>query len=151
MKTFLLIVLVSLSLVVLTRKARAFDETPFDVKVNIPFTFYAGNTMLPPGHYVIRQLRDVDEKVFELQGEDHMVSVLLEGRIVQAEAISDKAQVMFKKYGDKEILYRFFALGQSQGIELDLSIHEKQAVKSGAAPEKHAVEATSSASAKKPN
>ena len=123
MKTFLMILLVSSSLVVLTGRARAFDDTPFDFRVNIPFTFYAGNTMLPPGHYIIRQLGEADERVFELRGEDNKVSVLLEGRPVQAESLPDKTQILFKKYGDKEILYQFFASGQSLGFEL--SLHTK--------------------------
>jgi hypothetical protein len=152
MKNYLLMMLVSLSLVaVLSGSARALDDSPFHLTANISFTFYVGNTKLPPGKYTISQFGEADENVFELRSADDKISVLIEGQAIQAESMPAKTQIFFKKYGDKEILYQIFVAGQNLGFEITASAHEKRAAKTGTTPQKHAVEATGATATKKTN
>jgi|GEM_PF-2296106 len=152
MKKHLLVVIATLSLVVLTGTQRASAQNLVQVTLNAPFTFYAGNTKLPAGHYMIREVGEADERLLELHGTDNKISVFLEAQDFQADSMPNKTQVLFKKYDDKEILYQIIVQDQKLGYEIVPSVHDKRAAKSGTTPTKHAVEATGGATTtKKPD
>ena len=112
------------------------------------FEFYAGNTKLPAGKYVLSSTND-DLTVWELRSSDGKVAVMLEVHDVEAPADAAKSSVVFRKYENKAFLYQFFEAGNTSGFELNTSKPEQRVAKSGAAPTKHALAATTSKASKK--
>ena len=53
------------------------------LEANIPFTFHAGGTKLPPGKYVIHVLNGSDLTPMEIQSADGRTSALFEVREAQ--------------------------------------------------------------------
>ena len=112
------------------------------------FEFYAGNTKLPAGKYVLSSTND-DLAVWELRSGDGKVAVMLEVHDAQAPQGQLKSSVVFRKYESKTFLYQFFEAGNTNGFELNTSRPEQRAAKTGAAPTKHSVDANTSKASKK--
>ena len=84
---------------------------------NIPFAFSAGKTTLPAGRYTITVLNPTsDRKILQIRSVNGRSSavVLTTGIIRNA---SDKAKVIFERYGDRYI----FAQAQMAGDETTLA------------------------------
>jgi hypothetical protein len=124
--------------------AQLTNQTDFSVA----FEFYAGNTKLPAGKYVLTPEND-DLTLWELRSSDGKVAVMLEVHDVQAPSEPQKSSVVFRKYESKAFLYQIFTAGNTTGIELDTSRPEQRVAKTGATPTKHSVDATSTKAAKK--
>lgn len=124
--------------------AQVNNETEFSAS----FEFYAGNTKLPAGKYVLTSTND-DLAVWELRSSDGKVAVMLEVHDVQAPSEPAKSSVVFRKYEGKAFLYQFFEAGNTSGFELNTSRPEQRAAKTGATPTKHSLDATTSKASKK--
>ncbi len=112
------------------------------------FEFYAGNTKLPAGKYVLSSTND-DLAVWELRSSDGKVAVMLEVHDVEAPPGPGKSSVVFRKYENKAFLYQFFEAGNTSGFELNPSRPEQKVAKAGATPTKHSLDATTSKASKK--
>jgi hypothetical protein len=120
-------------------------QGPIDLKVG--FKFYAGNTELPAGSYSIRAADDKDPNILELRSADGKMSVLIDVHNTDSDTPSPKTHVVFKKFGDREILSEIFEEGRV-GAQVAESQQEKRAAKGGATPEKHSIEVVSKKAAK---
>jgi hypothetical protein len=142
MKKYMLMVL-ALSLLIAAGTHLASAQIQGEIRVNVPFPFYVGNTQLPAGRYLIRRVEANNPAVLEIRSEDGKVAVLITGRDAQATSTPTKTELVFKKYGDVSILSQIFQAGTPLGVELPKLLQEERAAKGGATSERQSVEATS--------
>jgi hypothetical protein len=144
-------IVAALSLLIWVSSSFAFAQIQNQIKVNVPFTFYVGNTELPAGEYTIRRVSDATPDLLELRSTDGKVAVLVLGRPTQSTTTPSKTELVFKKYGNVQILSQIFQAGNQWGVELPKLLQEEQAAKGGTTPERQSVEGTSSTKKVGPN
>jgi hypothetical protein len=110
--------------------------------VNVPFTFYVGNTQLPAGEYTIRRVSPANPDLLELRSTDGKMAVLVLGRPAQSTSTPPTTELIFKKYGSGPVLSQIFQAGNQTGVELPKLLQEERAGKGGAIPERQSVEGT---------
>lgn len=146
MKTFLtLIVLAGLVAAVSVVPAAAqatWNGARLDVKFTVPMPFYAGDKLMPPGKYQIKQGAGVQANTLLLRGAGKN-DVFLAFTAVGSPAPVAKMNVTFNKYGDKEYLNSVEWPGgaDTQGswiLTIEPSAGEQAAAKAAAAS-KHKV------------
>jgi hypothetical protein len=137
-------IVAALSLALWVASSFASPQIQNQIKVNVPFTFYVGNTQLPAGEYTIRRVSDATPDVLELRSTDGRMAVLVLGRPTQSTTTPSKTELVFKKYGNVPILSQIFQAGNQLGVELPKLLQEEQAAKGGTTPETQSVEGTSS-------
>ncbi|MBI1353455.1 MAG: hypothetical protein GC160_03850 [Acidobacteria bacterium] len=111
-----------------------------NIDADIPFQFVVGDTTLPAGKYII-----------EPRGEEEIAVVSNNGRTtvmhtcIRAVAHSepDKTELIFRRYGNHEFLYKVFLGGESNGLELTQSKLEHELIKGGQKAVEHSREAKS--------
>src|ERR1700733_6063580 len=86
-----------------------------ELEANIPFTFHAGGAKLPPGKYVIHVLDSSDLGAMEITSADNRTSALFEVREAQDSTTPQKAELVFKHYGDRYFLAKLFDGGDKVG------------------------------------
>jgi hypothetical protein len=139
---------IALLIVTMISAREASAQVDNQTEFTASFEFYAGNTKLPAGKYVLSSTND-DLAVWELRSSDGKVAVMLEVHDVQAPPGPAKSSVVFRKYENKAFLYQFFEVGNTSGFELNSSRPEQRAAKTGTAPTKHSLDATTSKASKK--
>jgi hypothetical protein len=144
-------IVAALSLALWVASSFASPQIQNQIKVNVPFTFYVGNTQLPAGEYTIRRVSDATPDVLELRSTDGRMAVLVLGRPIQSTSTPSKTELVFKKYGNVPILSQIFQAGNQWGVELPKLLQEEQAAKGGTTPETQSVEGTSSKQKVGPN
>ena len=123
-----------------TESAPAFEH---GLDVNIPFAFYAGNTLLPAGEYAIRRAGTEAPDPSELlliRNANHTVEVLLITAVTTRNAAISEASVDFDRVGNKEFLSTIWEGGRLTGFQLEKARLERRLEKVGK-KEKHSVTA----------
>ncbi len=117
--------------------AKAHAQITGELEVNIPFQFYAGDTKLPAGQYVVRMLDNTDSKVMEISTPDGSTSALFEVEDAQADAAPSKSELIFNKYGNRYFLANVFDEGNPDGTRLPESQYEKRVGQAAAEAQQH--------------
>jgi hypothetical protein len=113
--------------------ARAQGQIVGNLEANIPFQFHVGNTSLPAGRYIIRELEGNDLTVMQISSADGKQSALFDVESVQAKTTPGKSELIFNKYGDRYFLSEMFDEGNVDGNRLFTSRDEKRAGKESGA------------------
>jgi hypothetical protein len=108
------------------------------LKVNIPFPFYTGETLLPAGEY---EVRAVTNDVMRIFGAAPHASVLFRtiglNHMTQEHA---NAKLVFKRYGEDYLLTEMWWTAESNGRQL-LPSHIERDVARNVTPARVSVEA----------
>jgi hypothetical protein len=116
--------------------AKAHAQITGELEVNIPFQFYAGDTKLPAGQYVVRMLDNSDLKVMEISNADSSTSALFEVQDTEGPA-PRKSELLFNKYGNRYFLAKVFDEGNSDGSAVPPSKYEKRVNQAAAEAQEH--------------
>jgi hypothetical protein len=103
-----------------------------ELEANIPFTFHAGGSKLPPGKYVIHVLDNSDLSLMEIQSADGRTAALFEVREAQDSTTPNKTELVFNHYGDRYFLSRLFDEGEKVGSAVVESGYSKKYASGGA-------------------
>ena len=109
------------------------------LEADIPFTFHAGGTKLPPGKYVIHVLNGSDLTLMEIQSADGRTSALFEVREAQDSTSPKKTELVFNHYGNRYFLSKLFDEGEKLGSAVVESGYSKQYASGGASDEERDV------------
>jgi hypothetical protein len=85
------------------------------MRLNIPFDFIVKGKTLPAGHYVAKQLANMDDNVWTLEGEQAAAMFLTNP--VESPKVSHKISLIFLKSGDQYSLVQIWD-GQHVGREV---------------------------------
>jgi hypothetical protein len=81
------------------------------------FSFYAGDTKLPAGHYKVTQ-PDANDDLLLVEGINGAHSVFVQFVPTQSAQRHRQSDVSFEKYGDTDYLNRVWIEGQDYGIKI---------------------------------
>ena len=144
MKRYTCMVVAALSLLIGLASSFASPQIEGELKVNVPITFYVGNTELPAGEYTIKRVLPSDPDVLEIRSSDGKTAVLISGIAAESTTTPAKTELIFKKYGSAQVLSQIFEAGNQTGVELPKLLQEERAGKGGAKPERQSVGGKSS-------
>jgi hypothetical protein len=97
-----------------------------NLEADIPFQFYAGNTELPPGKYIIHVLDDSDLMTMEISSADGKMSALFDVRDAEAKSAPAGNELIFNKYGNRYFLAKLFDDSNPTGSAVIESRYEKR-------------------------
>jgi hypothetical protein len=103
------------------------------------FPFYAGNTKLPAGSYVVRP-SGIDDNVLLIEDLAKKASAFIEYTPTQADSTHKTTDTTFKKYGTTDFLDQLWIAGQQFGMQILPTKVEQKMAKAGA-PQSHSVPA----------
>ena len=86
------------------------------MKVQVPFEFHVGSSMLPSGDYTVDA--DAAPGVVRLRSGDARSSVVIIALPVQASAAPGQGKLVFHKYGNEYFLSQIWKQGDNMGREL---------------------------------
>jgi hypothetical protein len=109
------------------------------VNFTTTFTFYAGNTKLPPGSYKVSPA-SFNSSVLLIESATGGHSAFIEFTPTQADTGHKATDVSFKKYGTTDFLSTIWVGGQQYGMQIEASKYE-QKLAQGGAPQAHSVSA----------
>jgi hypothetical protein len=133
----LLSIFVALVFTLTLHPAKVHAQIIGELEVNIPFQFYAGNTKLPAGKYVVRMLDNSGLKVMEIGTADGSTSALFDVEDAEANAAPHKSELIFNKYGGRYFLTTIFDEGNTDGSRVPASSYEKRVSQAGAEAQEH--------------
>jgi len=96
------------------------------LEADIPFTFHAGGSKLPPGKYVIHVLDNTDLSLMEIESADGRTAALFQVREAQDSTEPKKTELVFNHYGDRYFLAKVFDEGDKVGSAVVDSGYSKQ-------------------------
>jgi hypothetical protein len=97
-----------------------------DLRANIPFQFYAGNTNLPAGEYRIQILENTDLTFMEISSVDGSASAVFPVREADISSEPAQSELIFNKYGNRYFLAQLFDEGNPSGSQVVESGYEKK-------------------------
>lgn len=109
---------------------------------NIPFQFVVGNTTLPAGKYVIRQMDDSEDtpNIIEVRSADNRTAVIFETENASLDNAPKKTEILFDKLGNNYFLSQIFVEGENYGVQALESKTERRLKKGGQQAVKQSVE-----------
>lgn len=106
----------TLSSFALLTAATALAQSTAVLRMDIPFEFRVGNTVLPAGHYQV--LPQPLQNVLRITRLDCKGGVMIQTHAVEATGIPQTPTMEFHRYGNTYFLSRVWTPGYSQGREL---------------------------------
>jgi hypothetical protein len=106
--------------------AKAHAQIIGQLKVTVPFQFYAGNAKLPAGKYILRMLDNADLQTMEISTPDGSTSALFEVENAESNTVPPKNELIFNKYGNRYFLAKIFDEGNPDGSKVPESQYEKR-------------------------
>ena len=94
-----------------------------DVKVTIPFNFYAGDQSLPAGTYVVKT--EIAQRVLILRGERTPGLFVTTNRL-EATSTPKHGQLTFKRYGSNYFLQEVWVAGRAEGQQVRVGKLERE-------------------------
>ena len=107
------------------------------LEADIPFQFYAGNTALPPGKYIVHVLDNADLTIMEISSADGKMSALFDVRDAEANSAPARDELIFNKYGNRYFLEKVFNESNPNGSAVIESRYEKRIDKTTAEAQEH--------------
>lgn len=104
-----------------------------EVRANVPFEFYAGDTKFPAGSYVVKRLSENDPSILTITTGDGKITALLVVHLQDNKQEAKTSELVFNKYGSRFFLNSVTVAGYSNGSQLDKS-HFETLVGQGEAP-----------------
>jgi hypothetical protein len=108
-----------------------------NLEADIPFQFYAGNTALPPGKYIVHVLDNADLTIMEISSADGKMSALFDVRDAEANSAPARDELIFNKYGNRYFLEKVFNESNPNGSAVIESRYEKRIDKTTAEAQEH--------------
>ena len=115
-------------------KARA--QIIGELKVDIPFQFYAGSAELPPGEYLVRMVDNSNLKIMEITSADGATSALFQVQQTRVNSAPRQGELIFNKYGNLYFLTSVFDQGDPDGSQVPKSQFEKRVSQAGTEAQK---------------
>ena len=97
-----------------------------NLEADVPFQFYAGNTALPPGKYIVHVLDNADLTIMEISSADGKMSALFDVRDAEANSAPARDELIFNKYGNRYFLAKLFDEGNPSSSQVLESAYEKR-------------------------
>jgi hypothetical protein len=117
--------------------AKAHAQIIGELEVTVPFQFYAGNTKLPAGKYILHMLDNSDLRIMEISTADGSTSALFEVEDAEANSAPPKSELIFNKYGNRYFLARVFDEGNPDGSRVPASQYEKRVSQAATEAQEH--------------
>jgi len=124
------VLVMALAITVGTAVSAFAASTDSSIVVKIPFAFTVGKSNLPAGAYT---LTEKENNVLQIRGAEGSVFVL--GRTVRSEDSSQRATVVFHRYGDRYFLAGVKSSDGESVIKAAPSADEQRLAASGARPQ----------------
>jgi hypothetical protein len=94
------------------------------LEAEIPFSFEAGQSVLPPGEY--RVAAGPVQGLIELACQDSKARIYVSTHAVRSFETVGKGQLVFQRYGNRYFLRQIWTVGTDTGRELMISKAEKE-------------------------
>jgi hypothetical protein len=117
--------------------AKAHAQIIGELEVTVPFQFYAGNSKLPAGKYILHMLDNSDLRTMEITTADGSTSALFEVEDAESNSVPPKSELIFNKYGNRYFLARVFDEGNPDGSRVPESPYEKKVSQAAAEAQAH--------------
>lgn len=115
----------------LTAAISASAQSGSDFTVNIPFNSMAGKKSLPAGEYRVRVIAGMPSKVLMIHSTDGRTKFATPSAMpVEGRASSDRAMLVFNRYGEQYFLSQVWEAGRTTGQELSKSPAEREITRS---------------------
>ncbi len=91
-------------------------QSPYVIRVNIPFDFMVADKKLPAGEYSIGRAQQYStESVLLISSVDDRVQVFRLTSRVETQSPNDEGTLVFHRYGDQYFLFQVWPAGASTG------------------------------------
>jgi hypothetical protein len=118
--------------------SRAHAQVIGTLDVNIPFQFQAGESVLPPGNYIIRMMDNTELAIMQITSKDNpSTSALFRVHEKDLTSAPTQNEVLFNKYGDHYFLAQVFDEGDPSGSEVVESNYEQKVSKAATETKVH--------------
>jgi hypothetical protein len=104
-----------------------------NLKVNVPFDFVVNGATLPSGEYSVQGL--ALGNAISIRNADYIAKALVLGTRCQSPKTSEKAKLVFHRYGNRYFLAQIWMAGDNAGVELAKSRLETEIAQSRTAEE----------------
>ncbi len=101
------------------------------LEAEIPFSFEAGKSVLPPGQY--RVAAGPSQGVMELASQDSKARIFVSTNAVRSLETVGEGKLVFQRYGNRYFLRQIWTVGTDTGRELMISKAEKELAHSAGA------------------
>ncbi|MCM3905653.1 MAG: hypothetical protein ND866_28500 [Pyrinomonadaceae bacterium] len=115
---------VSLLLTLAAVSARA--QSAGEIRMEVPFDFYAGTQQFRAGEYTFRRDSKTGYTVLRVENRHSSASARLLTSRVQRPVQPERAQLVFQKYGEQYFLTQVWTGGEDAGRELNESKRERR-------------------------
>ena len=96
----------------------AWAQTEDHLKVDVPFQFRAGNTLLPAGRYLVEPVDESEPNVLVFRGINNHAVAIVPTLSTERSTYQDKSGLDFNKVGNQEVLTKIWVGGEKQGYQI---------------------------------
>lgn len=111
-----------------------------DIKAHVEHSFMVGNTTLPPGDYTFHMVQDSNLSLMRATNDGTKTTVEFVIRQTVDNHRPAHSELVFRKYGNVEVLHKVFERGQSTGAEVTESNREEARLAKTSQPVEHSEE-----------
>ena len=119
--------LIALTALVMASTAKA-QQT--NVKVDVPFDFYAGDRIYPAGEYRLSSMHSSDA-IIRIDGSPEVQSANLPSNSCADTRPSTQTKLVFRRIGSNYFLYQVWAAGNSDGRQFPVSRAQMRLAENG--------------------
>jgi hypothetical protein len=101
-------------------------QSDVTLRANVPFEFVAGNTTLPAGQYVVKEIQ---RKALLIQSADGRGRAIVLTDAAQAGKTQDQSKLIFNHYGNEYFLSQIWTIGADIGREVPPTRGEREAAR----------------------
>ncbi len=94
------------------------------IKVDVPFGFHVGPSILPAGQYTV--CADAGSGLVQIRSADSKSAAMILSHSVRSRATLDTGKMIFHRYGDEYFLSQVWKPGSDLGRELPVSRREME-------------------------
>ena len=137
MRKQVLRVLVMFSVLAILAVSSAYAQSSNRQTAYIPFAFSVGNKDFPAGEYAVSRLNpSADRTALGIRSADSRTGSIVLTTPIQAAKTSEKAMLVFSRYGDQYFLAQVWTPADAMGLAIAKSRAERALAKTGAVPER---------------
>ncbi|MCI0351756.1 MAG: hypothetical protein L0Z53_20235 [Acidobacteriales bacterium] len=110
------------------------------IRVNVPFDFTIGSTLLPAGEYtVLPASQNAPSEVLLVRDADGRARAVTMGIRIEPDSKATEAKLVFHRYGDQYFLSQIWLNAGEAGSEMVPGSHERELARASMAPQAVAV------------
>lgn len=121
--------IVSLSLFVAVVVSSVVAQGRPQVRADIPFSFHAGNTVLPSGKYTINRPASTNGMILVRSEKGGKAAYVISNNKESANS-PENSRLVFRRYGDQYFLAQLWTKGDTAGVSFPVSKEEKKMINS---------------------